>query len=114
MARLGSMNGLSRSPQNAQVGMCLILSADFRSPEPQTGAIAAHLFGCAAARLQVPMPPSDRPVRYTRFESILYSFCTSSSMASARSALGPPANQFPFVEHCGKMTKNGNDFSLFL
>src|SRR5437763_6826457 len=77
---------LSASPWKHQHGMSLILSALLVSPRPQMGTIAAHLSGCAMAALQVPIPPIDRPVRYTRFGSVLYSFITSSSIARARLA----------------------------
>src|SRR5437870_3555679 len=57
----------SASPWKHQHGMSLILGASAADPPPQIGTIAAHLSGWAAARLQVPNPPIDRPVRYTRF-----------------------------------------------
>src|SRR5579885_3657422 len=65
---------LSASPWKHQQGMCLIFSATAfsfpgaslsfgRTTPPQTGTMAAHLSGYFAARLQVPKPPIDRPVR---------------------------------------------------
>src|SRR3954463_5243835 len=68
----------SASPWKHQHGRSLILSAFDGSPRPQIGTIAAHRSGCATALLQVPIPPIDRPVRDTRFGSVLYAFITSS------------------------------------
>src|SRR5436309_3249513 len=64
----------SASPWKHQQGMSLIFSALLVSPRPQMGTIAAHRSGCAMATLQVPIPPIESPVRYTRFGSVLYSF----------------------------------------
>src|SRR5438309_12106785 len=62
---------VSLSPWNTHVGMSLILSASFGLSPPQIGTIAAQRSGCAAAMLQVPNPPMERPVRYCRFGSVL-------------------------------------------
>ena len=77
------------------------------------GAMAANRSGCAIAMLQVPIPPIDRPLRYWRFASVLYSLFTSSSMASARLAFAVSAPQ-PKPSARGMTTMNGKSFSRFL
>ena len=54
-----------------------------RSP-PDTGAIAAHFAGRAAARFHVPMEPWLRPVRYILRTS---SFCDATSVSTSASIL---------------------------
>src|SRR5437762_17965 len=97
---------VSASPWNTQVGMFLILSASFVLPPPQMGTIAAQRSGNAAAMLQVPYPPMDRPVRYWRFASVLYSFIVSSRIARARLPSSEAAPQVRFSD-CGMTTMNG-------
>src|SRR5258707_2486897 len=104
---------VSASPWKHQHGISLIASAVLVSPRPQIGTIAAQRSGCAAARLNVPMPPMLSPVRDTRLGSVLYSFSTSSSIAIARLPLAVVAPQ-PNVSACGMIVMNGNVFSCFL
>src|SRR5262245_4943787 len=114
MSRLRATGtAVSASPWKHQHGMSLILSASLGFPPPQIGTIAAHLSGMAAARLQVPYPPIDSPVRYRRLASTLYSFCTASRMPSAILADVPPACQ-PRTGACGMMVRHWNVFSRAL
>ena len=75
-------------------------------PPPLIGMAAAKRFGKRVIISQVPNPPMDHPVMYSRFVSILNSLMSESMRLMLAPAIGP-SHQYWLRGHCGATTKHG-------